>query len=250
MGDSDALPVPDTSRLELLLAGAKAAIQLVPFAGGSLAEMVGYVGQQFIDKQTDKFAESVLRQLEELAMRMDNLPEHLMINDTFYATFVRLADAARRTSDQEKLDALCYAAVNAALPGAPEESLQQRFVQMAESLTPVHILLLKFFLNPREFGVDVEWRDLDALNRPAGKVWDVIQGHVPGLIRRDVLALFVSDLVSQGLLEERNPDGTALPPVTLGVMPPMPDSLAWDFMRFIAPPQLELHDNLHAVQHP
>src|SRR5579859_2852929 len=133
---------PDMSKVEALLAAAKAASQLIPFAGGSIAEAVGYFGQRYIDKQQSTFIEAVLRGLEGLRVDVDNL------NDSFFATFLYALEVARRSHEQEKCEALKNAVLHTATSATPGEDVRHIFVSIVADLTPLHIVLLDFILNP------------------------------------------------------------------------------------------------------
>ena len=144
MSNSDGMKVPDTSRFEAFLAGAKAAASFIPLAGGSVAEALGYAGQRYVEKQNKTFLEAVLRGFEDLKLEVAGLP------DSFYSTFLHAAEIARRTHQQEKREALRNIVLNAAMPVAPDEDLQHIFVNMVADLTPLHLRLLDFILYPPE----------------------------------------------------------------------------------------------------
>jgi hypothetical protein len=69
-------------------------------------------------------------------------------NEQFFTAFIAATDAAVRTHQQEKRRALRNAVLNAALPNAPDEELQQMFIRFIRDLGPTHLQLLQHFAYP------------------------------------------------------------------------------------------------------
>jgi hypothetical protein len=243
VSNSDEMKVPDTSRLEALIAGAKAAATVAaalsgipapvlgPLLGGSIAEAVGYFGQREIDKRQSTFLDEVLRGLEDMQVQVSNLKE------SFWSTLLYAVDVTRRTHQQEKRDALKNAVLNAAKPTAPDDDLQHIFVKMVDDLTPLHLRLLEFFLHPEKFGLDVpDPRAFHVLNPTKPRwVWDAIESRVAGAQRRDLVELCFSDMVNRGLMAYSSDPGPLQ-----GAILPWPTTLAVEFMSFITSPNQEL----------
>jgi len=225
VANSDKRTPPDTSLLEGFVAAAKLASAAipVPFVGVSIAEAVGYFGQREIDKRQSTFFAEVLRGLQDMQVQVADLKE------SFWSTLLYAVDVARRTHQQEKREALKNAVLNAAKPTAPEDDVQHIFVTMVDDLTPLHLRLLDFILNPRKYGVDVkDWRGLQTVNPKLYGVWEVIEQNVAGSSRRDLIDLCFSDMVSRGLLRH-----STAPPALRGPLLPGPTNLALEFMSFI-----------------
>ena len=74
--------------------------------------------------------------------------EGLQDNDVFIDTVLNASQIAMRHSQQEKRAALRNAVLNSALPDPPEQSLQQMFLGLVDSLTVWHLRTLKFFQSP------------------------------------------------------------------------------------------------------
>ncbi len=153
MNESRQISIPDTSNLELFFTGIKAAIAAIPFAGGSLAELVGYFGQRYTSERQKRFLEELLQQLNALSERTDNLPATLAGNETFYSTLSYALSALQHTSEQQKIDALRNVVVTAATAEAPDKSQQDMFVRFIAELTPWHLMLLDCIFDP------VAWAD-------------------------------------------------------------------------------------------
>jgi hemoglobin-like flavoprotein len=175
------LEVPDTTRLEQLLAETKAAINLVPLPFvGSVAELVGYFGQQYINRQDKDFLEALLRGFEELNVKGETL------SDSHWATFFQAVGAQRRTREGEVRQALANSVLNAASSPTANEDLHHRVVTLAADMTALHIQLLTFILHPERFFHTVaDLQAVQAINplRPDG-MWEVVHESLPAASRR------------------------------------------------------------------
>lgn len=239
VSESDNIKPPDTSRLEGLVEGAKAFLGIAgavagaplpivgPILGSSFAEAIGWFGQREVKKRQDRFLNEVVGRLEGVQSDVANLKE------SFWSTLFDAIQIALRTHQQEKLDALTNAVVNAAGSTAPDDDMQHIFVNMVDELTPLHLRLLTFLLHPERFGMDVqELRRLHAINPSNPRaVWDTIEQRVAPRIRRDVIQLCFNDMVNRGLLGYAD-----LPPALQDAILPRPTDLAQDFLGFITAP--------------
>lgn len=228
------LKPPDTSQMEAFLAAAKAASQLIPFAGGSIAEAVGYFGQRYIDEQQNTFIEAVLSELDQIRIDLDRL------NDSFFATFLHALEVARRTHEQAKREALKNAVVNTARPEALSDDLRHIFVNTVSDLTPLHMKLLEFILHPEKYGIDSGlYRKLQFLRGPGEEdlIWQVIGRAIPTANMPEVVLLCFSDLVNHFLLIYpgfgENKDLLVLP---------RPTGIAAQFMAFITEQETRVKD--------
>jgi hypothetical protein len=198
---------------------------MIPIAGSPLAETVGFVGQRIVDKRLQQFFDAVISGLERMQVQVDQL------NDSFWSTFLHAAEAARRTLQREKFEALKSAVLNAAKPSAPHDDLQHIFVNIVDELTPLHLRLFGFLLHPELFGMDVEsFRELHGLNpNNPGAAWDAIETHVAPATRRDLIYMCFNDLINRGLVAYSDDPG----PVQ-GAILPWPANIGWDFYSFIS----------------
>ena len=103
-----------------------------------------------MEKRRDERMDSIARRLSELEQKVDELRlEDLRDNEAFVSTVMHASQAALRSHQKEKLDALRNAVLNAALPNAPDDDLQLMVLNYIDSLTPGHLRILTFFENPR-----------------------------------------------------------------------------------------------------
>jgi hypothetical protein len=106
---------------------------------------------------------------------------------------------------------------------------------MAASLTARHLRLLSCLFHPREYGIDAEnSADFHVVGGGVGGAFRVIQQHVPGFERRDILERCINDLINQGLIYYQ---GQAQDQETRLLGNPLPTTLAHDFMAFMNPPE-------------
>jgi len=101
-----------------------------------------------LEKRRDEWMQNVGEALQELQTERGIDPEDLRSNEGFVDTVLQASQAALRTSQQEKRDALRNAILHAALPSAPDQSLQQMFVSWVEVLTVWHLRILNLFDDP------------------------------------------------------------------------------------------------------
>lgn len=74
--------------------------------------------------------------------------EDLAQNEAFTTAFLHASQVAMRSHQKEKLRALRNAVLNSAMKNAPEEDLQLIFLGFVDTLTPLHIRVLKFVDEP------------------------------------------------------------------------------------------------------
>jgi hypothetical protein len=97
-------------------------------------------------KRMSDWCEELRLSLNELSQKMAGLtPEALAASDPFISAFALATQAALRTHHAEKLEALRNAVLNVAAGTAPEDHYQTFFLNLVDSLTPTHILMLRQF---------------------------------------------------------------------------------------------------------
>ncbi len=134
---SDIPEEPKKSARDVAYTVVKAAVSGVPIVGGPAAELLGLVFGPPLEKRREKWLEQLAGAVEEILDKMADLtPDTLSQNEVFVSTALRVTEIAIRTHQQEKLEALRNAVVNAALPEAPDETLQQIFLNHVDNLTP------------------------------------------------------------------------------------------------------------------
>jgi hypothetical protein len=189
----DELEPPSHSSGDIAHSIAKAGLSAIPVIGGPAVELFQYVVQPPLEKRRAAWMAKVGEKLQELEKNGLNL-ETLQDNEQFISAAMYASHLAMRTHQDEKLSALRNAVINTATGQAPEEALQHMFLDFVDSLTEIHLRILKLFQAPTP-----------PSNMSMGGLSSVLEFNMPELKgRRDIYDQFWRDLYSRGLV---NTDG-------------------------------------------
>lgn len=170
-------------------AAAKAVLSVVPAIGGPAVELFQYVVQPPLEKRRDEWMAQVgekLKQLETEGLKLADLQD----NEQFISAVMQASQAALRTHQAAKLAALRNAVVNIAKGQAPDEALQHLFLVFVDSLTELHLQILKAFQAP-----------VPPPGMGMGGLGNVLEHNIPALRgRQDMYGQFWKDLYSRGLV--------------------------------------------------
>jgi hypothetical protein len=107
-------PLSATGKDRALTVG-RAAVSAVPYVGGPLAELADLLRSP-LEKRREPWGQEIAEGLRRLEARVESLdPERLGDNPAFVSVMAQATQAAIKTHDQEKLQALRNAVLNAAL---------------------------------------------------------------------------------------------------------------------------------------
>jgi hypothetical protein len=122
----------------------EAGLNLVPVVGGSIvAAWTRVVGAAY-EQRRERWEAELVEAVNDLIDRVDWLtPRSLAQNDTFLDAVAHATTIAASTGQQEKLNALRNAVLNAALPGDIDADMQAMFLRHVGDLTPAHLRALK-----------------------------------------------------------------------------------------------------------
>ncbi|GAB4372782.1 MAG: hypothetical protein Kow0042_16260 [Calditrichia bacterium] len=189
----DELQPPKKTKGDAAHAIAKAGLSAIPVIGGPAAELFQNLIQPPLEKRRVEWMQEVgekLRELEESGLNIEKLQE----NEEFISAFMHASQIALRTHQNEKLQALRNAILNVAKGQAPEEALQNVFLNLIDSFTELHLRILKLFQNPEP-----------PPNLSMGSLSNVLEHNIPELRgRRELYDQIWKDLYSRGLV---NTDG-------------------------------------------
>jgi hypothetical protein len=140
-----------------------------------------------------------------------------MQDDAFFSAFAQATQAAIKTHQQEKLEALRNAVLNVAVGNAPSEDLQCIFLNLIDSFTSKHMQILSFFT------------DRNPVLPPRFQ------------IQQDLTDQLVTELNSRGLIKDPRPNEAR------GKDSPIPlinctwqvSALGKQFLDFIKAPEIE-----------
>ncbi len=124
----------------------RAVLSAIPMVGGSATELLSLVLAPPVARRRDEWLKELADALEQLERRVDGFSvEALQNNEGFVSITLQAAQAAMRTHQEEKRDALRNAALNSALSQDADEDEQLMFVGLADVFTVLHLELLKLF---------------------------------------------------------------------------------------------------------
>jgi len=140
-------PLPSQTNAELAQAIVRAGLSVVP-AGGAIAELLAFLQPTF-GRRRDVWLQELADGFEDLKDRLDAAEfEALRHNELFVTVVFNATQAAMRTHQPEKLEALRAAVVNSALPMAPDEHTQLMFIRFVDELTALHLRVLSYYRDP------------------------------------------------------------------------------------------------------
>lgn len=223
---------PKKSLGDAIHALTKASISQIPIAGAPAAEIFALVVTPPYERRRDDWIESIGEGLKKLAEKVEGFRiEELSQNEVFITTVTHASQAAIRNHQKEKLEALRNAVLNAALPNAPEEDLQLMFLNYVDSFTPWHLVVLKFFDNPREWGEKHEIRYPSYMSGSPSTILELTFKELQG--KQETYDLFVKDLFSRGLLST---DSLHISMTEAGMFAQRTTTLGQQFLSFITSP--------------
>jgi hypothetical protein len=202
MSESDITQRPDSSLGDTAHTLAKAGLSMVPLVGGPIAELLEFITPP-ITKRRDEWMETIAQRLKMLEERVEGFRlEDLAQNEVFVTAFLQASQVAIRTHQQEKREALRNAVLNAALPNAPDDDLQQMFLSYVDVFTSWHLRVLKFLGELREQALEYEAK------HPGwgwGEPETVFEDFFPELkTRPDFYTQILKDLSEKGLTDRDN----------------------------------------------
>lgn len=192
---------PQESASDVAYAVVKAATSAVPVVGGPAAELLGLIFNPPLERRRKAWLNLLADAVETIGKQVAELtPERLSQNEAFVSTALHATQVAVRTHQQEKLEALRNAVVNAGLLQAPDESIQQIFLDYVDEFTPWHLRILAFFDAP------VEWARAQNIVLPdphwySGSPSQALETAMPELAnRRQFYDVLVAGLENRKLL--------------------------------------------------
>ena len=135
-------PLPQPNLQDVGRAGIKGLLAMVPLLGGPGSELLGLLSSPVAQRRDDWFAD-LERRLHDLEGRVDGFRfDDLGKSKEFVSATLQATQAAIRTHQSEKLEALRNAVMNVALSKGPSEDLQLMFLNLVDTFTPIHLQIL------------------------------------------------------------------------------------------------------------
>lgn len=210
---------------------ARASIGAIPAFGGALLEAFNALIEPPMVKRRTEWMIQVTDVLNQLLEKGVITEQDLQSNEKFFTTLVHASNVAIRNHEAEKLNALRNAVINSALPGAPDDTLQQLFLNIVDSFTSWHIALLKLFQNPKQWAQNCghtfpKWA--------MGGLTSVIEDAYPSLKgQQDLYRLVWQELFRSGLV---NTDGFGVTMSVDGMLSKRTTAIGDRFLSFISEP--------------
>jgi hypothetical protein len=217
------LEPPSQSKFDAAYAMAKAGLSIIPIVGGPVAELLPILLQQPLERRRKEWMTRVGEKLQELESRGVNITE-ICQSEEFISAVMHTTQIALRTHQAEKRDALRNAVFNIAAGQSPGEALEYIFFDWIESMSALHIQILKIFQHPKvppgpgmkDLKVDIEY------NMPS------LRGQC------DLYCLIWRDLFSKGLLNNNDLDSK----MSAGFSKKCTTDIGDKFIQFITEPTL------------
>lgn len=143
----DELEPPKPTKGDSIHAITKAGLSAIPFIGGPAVELFQHLIQPPLERRRLEWMEIVGEKLQELDKKGIDI-EALGQKEEFVSAVMHASQIALRTHHYEKRDALRNALLNLATGQSPGEALEYMFFDWIDSLSVLHLQILKLFQNP------------------------------------------------------------------------------------------------------
>lgn len=231
MPSVETTPPAYSDRREGLQKAAEMVIASLPVVGGALQiAFQDAMGRSLVARR-EQWLSDLAESINELRDQVGDFRKATE-NPTFVDAIITATQIADRTSRREKREILRNAVLNAALPSAPDEDLQQLFFDLIDRLTPTHVRLLKVLVDPPG------WFDRTGIPRPrfalSSNRTALIEAAMPDLAgRRDVIERYYGGLTNGVLVSA--PLGGMM--TENGAFQPATSDLGREFLAFIEDPR-------------
>jgi hypothetical protein len=129
---------------DVIHAMTRAGLGVIPYAGAAAGELLSLIVTPSLEKRRNQWMEEIGKGLVTLEEKMGVVLESLQENDGFINTAIEATRIAIKTINREKREALKSAILNSALPNPPDESLQQTFLSLIDTMSVWHLKVIEF----------------------------------------------------------------------------------------------------------
>ena len=169
----------------------KGILASAPFTGGISSLMTDYIPNSK-QKRLEEFAKQVAEDLLKVKDQIDN---EVILNDNFAFMFESSFRKASENYQKVKLDAFRGIIINSAIRKDITNDEKEYFLNLANNLTVLHLLILKFMATPEKY--------LEEMNIPQNRISGGFTSFFPIAIPNvslDVIKIAFSELHSFGLI--------------------------------------------------
>ncbi|MHB8050496.1 MAG: hypothetical protein ACYDHQ_04660 [Coriobacteriia bacterium] len=213
----------------------RAAVASVPVIGSAAAELMGFVVTPPLEARRNEWLNSLALDLDRLQSQLDDFKiPGLSLNDNFLSAVAVAVGVATRSAERDKRDMLRNAVLNSALGDVPDFDMQAVFIGYLEYLMPLHVQLLRIFLDPKAaltaIGSDLERRYI------GGSPSLVVEELLPQLKdRRDVYDFLWQDLYQRRLVNTDSLHGSM---TSSGMVASRVSEVGRQFLAYISKPSV------------
>jgi hypothetical protein len=248
-------PAPERDAFDYSVAAARVGGLALPFLGAG-ATFFDLVTAPLRGKRLSGWLDELRLRLNDLSQKVEALtPESLAMDEAFISAFAQATQAALRTHQKEKLDALRNAVLNVALGKETDANRQGLFLALVDRFQAAHLTVLRFFQDPaghfERRGIPVPATPIGTNFLASEMVFTAMTELRDGLksptedhgaASRQMIELLLNDLVSTKLLNlTRQNDTWIIPRFTAQPIPypvnPAVTHLGDDFLTFITEPK-------------
>lgn len=205
MGHSENLKPPQPGISDHVYQLAHLTAGVLPVFGSTIQTILEIFGPP-IDRRKEVWCEQMADAVRRLQSEYSVSVDALASDPTFVDIVVRITDAAIRTSEQKKHQALQNALINAGASIGVDQEQRIMFIRFVAELQDVHIGVLELFRDP------IEWfrrHGKQWPSRTAGGHEDTLRRAFPELAEREYFVRQVwRDLRTRGLVELDDLGGT------------------------------------------
>lgn len=191
--------VPKPTATDHAHSAGRAIVGSIPLLGAAATELFNTIIQPPLERRLNEWREETVESLNRLENEVEGFKmESLRDNEQFISTILHATQAALRTHQEEKREALRNAVLNAALDISIDDDLQMIFLNMIDAFTPWHLRILKYLRNPMDFCETETGRSQLMSGAPAQQ----LEKAFPELKNRRVFYdQVVKDLNARGLID-------------------------------------------------
>lgn len=204
----------------------------VPIMGTALVEAFSEIIEPPMARRKTKWMRQVTGAINDLYEKGAITEGALQENEKFFTTLVHASNVALKNHQSEKIEALRNAVINSALPGAPDDSLQQIFLNLVDVCTVWHLAFLSLFQDPNRWAAEHQLPFPDGWNM--GGLTQVIEHAFPELRGRSgFYGVIWKDLYQRGLIST---DGLGTTMTLQEMLSKRTTGLGDAFVQFISAP--------------
>ncbi len=190
------MEIPKGNNYDIAHTGAKAALNIIPIVGGTVAEIFNAIITPPLEKRRQEWMESVVAALQKLESDRSNLVTHLINDDEFATLLISASINAFKTHLTEKHKRLKNGLIHSIDSKIPFD-IKQVYLNFVDELTLPHLEVLKFIndFEDKIKSVNEYQKILDILIQSVDQSYQIVTNLEVSTFR-----FLIKDLDSKGLV--------------------------------------------------